>query len=120
MMAASGIGMQFFTGIPLWLRVAVPLVPGSLVRRPMFATACFMLMLFLGGVGGLLVLSQLYMQRVLGFSAAAATSSPTQPWPGPGPTAHSGQGQVRAAESREAWRRRLPTQGSGALRGPGC
>ena len=26
MMAASGIGMQFFTGIPLWLRVAVPLV----------------------------------------------------------------------------------------------
>ena len=26
MMAASGIGMQFFTGIPLSLRVAVPLV----------------------------------------------------------------------------------------------
>ena len=26
MMAASGICMQFFTGIPLWLRVAVPLV----------------------------------------------------------------------------------------------
>ena len=28
MMATSGIGMQFFTGIPLWLRLAVPALMG--------------------------------------------------------------------------------------------
>ena len=42
-----------------------------------------------------------------------------QPWPGPGPATHSGQGQVRAAQSGEAWRRPPPIQGSAALRGPG-
>ena len=58
----------------VWIerRVAAPLVPGSLVTRPMFATAAVMLMLFLAGVAGLFMLSQLYMQRVLGFTAAAA------------------------------------------------
>jgi MFS family permease len=53
-------------------RVAVPLVPPALVRRPMFALSALVLLLFMGGVGGLFVLSQLYMQRVLAFSAAAA------------------------------------------------
>ncbi len=70
MLAGAGASIALFVWIER--RVAAPLVPGSLVRRPMFAAACFMLMLFLAGVGGLLVLSQLYMQRVLGFSAAAA------------------------------------------------
>lgn len=43
-----------------------------------------------------------------------------QTQPGPGPAAHSGQGQVRAATSREDQRRCLPTQGSGVSTGPGC
>ncbi len=29
MMATSGIGMQFFSAIPLWLRIAVPVVMGA-------------------------------------------------------------------------------------------
>jgi MFS family permease len=70
MLAGAGVAIALFVAIER--RVASPLVPGVLVRRPMFALACLMLMLFLAGVGGLFVLSQLYMQRVLGFSAAAA------------------------------------------------
>lgn len=53
-------------------RVAVPLVPATLVRRPMFALSAWVLTLFMAAVGGLFVLSQLYMQRVLGFTAATA------------------------------------------------
>lgn len=70
MLAGAWASIALFVAIER--RVSTPLVPGALVTRPMFATACFMLTLFLAGVGGLLVLSQLYMQRVLGFSAAAA------------------------------------------------
>ena len=53
-------------------RAQSPLIPAGLLHRPMFALSAWMLMLFMAGVGGLLVLSQLYMQRVLGFTAAAA------------------------------------------------
>lgn len=70
MLAGAGASIALFVFVER--RVAAPLVPGALVKRPMFALASFMLMLFLAGVGGLLVLSQLYMQRVLGFSAATA------------------------------------------------
>lgn len=70
MLVGAGVAIALFVTIER--RVAVPLVPGSLVRRPMFATAAVMLMLFLAGVGGLFILSQLYMQRVLGFSPATA------------------------------------------------
>lgn len=68
----AGAGTMIALFIFIERRVAVPLVPGHLLRRPMFALAAFMLMLFMGGVGGLLVLSQLYMQRVLEFTPAAA------------------------------------------------
>ena len=70
MLAGSGAAIALFVWIER--RVAAPLVPGSLVKRPMFATAAFMMVFFLAGVGGLLVLSQLYMQRVLGFTPAVA------------------------------------------------
>lgn len=70
MVAGAGVMIALFVFIER--RVASPLVPGHMLRRPMFALAAFMLMLFMGGVGGLLVLSQLYMQRVLEFTPAAA------------------------------------------------
>lgn len=70
MIAGSGVAAALFVWIER--RVAAPLVPGSLITRPLLAISCFVLMLFMGGVGGLLVLSQLYMQRVLGFTPATA------------------------------------------------
>lgn len=70
MLAGAGAATALFVGIER--RVAAPLVPGALIRKPMLAISCFVLMLFMGGVGGLLVLSQLYMQRALGFSPAAS------------------------------------------------
>lgn len=70
MLAGAGAMMILFVFVER--RVAAPLVPGEILRRPMFGIAAFMLMLFMGGVGGLLVLSQLYMQRVLDFTPASA------------------------------------------------
>ncbi|QXQ07099.1 MFS transporter [Sphingosinicellaceae bacterium] len=51
-------------------RVAAPLVPPGIFGRPAFKAAAAISLLVLLGVGGLLVLSQVYMQRVLGYSAA--------------------------------------------------
>ena len=70
MIAGSGVAAAVFVWIER--RVASPLVPESLIARPLLAISCFVLMLFMGGVGGLLVLSQLYMQRVLGFAPATS------------------------------------------------
>lgn len=70
MLAGSAVAIAIFVWIER--RVTAPLVPGSLVKRPMFATSAFMMVFFLAGVGGLMVLSQLYMQRVLGFAPAAS------------------------------------------------
>lgn len=70
MLSGAGAAIALF----IWIerRVASPLVPSALVQRPMFSTAAVMLALFMAAVAGLLVLSQLYMQRILGFSAASA------------------------------------------------
>ncbi len=70
MLAGAAVLIAIFVAIER--RVAVPLVPALLVRRPMFALSAWVLTLFMAGVGGLFVLSQLYMQRVLGFTAATA------------------------------------------------
>ena len=70
MIAGSLTSIVLFVAIER--RVASPLVPGSIVRQPMYGIAAFMLMMSLAAVGGLFLLSQLYMQRVLGFSAATA------------------------------------------------
>lgn len=70
MLAGAALSFALFWWVER--RVAVPLVPPALLRRPLFALSCGVLLLFLSGVGGLFVLSQLYMQRVLGFTAAAA------------------------------------------------
>ncbi|MFW2851835.1 MFS transporter [Sphingomonas sp. TX0543] len=70
MLAGAGVTVAMFVAIER--RVAAPLVPATLVRRPMFALSAFTLTLFMAAVGGLLVLSQLYMQRVLGFAPALA------------------------------------------------
>ncbi len=70
MLGGAAVLIALFVAIER--RVATPLVPAALVRRPMFALSAWMLTLFLASVGGLFVLSQLYMQRVLGFTAAAA------------------------------------------------
>jgi MFS family permease len=53
-------------------RVAAPMLPPALFRRPGFALSAGVSVFILGGVGGLFVLSQLAMQRVLGMSAAQA------------------------------------------------
>lgn len=70
MLAGAAILLALFVAVEK--RVAVPLVPATLVRLPMFGLSAWLLLLFMGAVGGLFVLSQLYMQRVLGFTAAAA------------------------------------------------
>lgn len=70
MLAGAGVAAALFVAVER--RVVSPLVPPTLIRRPMLLTASIVLLLFMGGVGGLLVLSQLYMQRVLGFTPAAS------------------------------------------------
>lgn len=50
-------------------RAAAPIVPPTLFRRDSFGLAVAASLLFMAGVGGLFVLTQLYMQRVLGFTA---------------------------------------------------
>lgn len=68
----AGAAILFALFVLVEHRVVVPLVPATLVRRPMYALSAWVLLLFMGAVGGLFVLSQLYMQRVLGFTAATA------------------------------------------------
>lgn len=53
-------------------RVPAPLVPPVLFANPLYALSVWLLLLVLAGVGGLLLLTQLYLQRVAGYSAAQA------------------------------------------------
>ncbi len=53
-------------------RVPAPLVPPVLFASPLYALSVWLLLLVLAGVGGLMLLTQLYLQRVAGFSAAQA------------------------------------------------
>lgn len=67
-----GAAVMFWTFGVIERRVPAPLMPLAILHRPGFVPAASISLLFMVGVGGLMVLVQVYMQRVLGMSAAAA------------------------------------------------
>ena len=70
LLGAAALMLAAFAGIER--RVVAPLVSAAMLRRPGVAAAAGLTMVFMAGVGGLMLLTQLYVQRVLGFSAALA------------------------------------------------
>lgn len=70
LLGGAALSLLVFAGVER--RARAPLVPAVMLRRPGVASAAVLSMVFMAGVGALLLLVQLYTQRVLGFSAAMA------------------------------------------------